>query len=29
MTDTVPGLVRRAAEEYGDAVACAMDGRRA
>ncbi len=27
MTDTVPGLVRRAAEEYGDAVACAMDGR--
>ena len=27
MTDTVPGLVRRAAEEYGDAPACSMDGR--
>lgn len=27
MSDTVPGLVRRAAAEYGDAVACAMDGR--
>ncbi len=27
MTDTVPGLVRRAAVDYGDAVACAMDGR--
>lgn len=27
MTDTVPGLVRRAAEKYGDAVAYSMDGR--
>ena len=25
--DTVPGLVRRAATEYGDAAACSMDGR--
>ena len=27
MSDTVPGLVRRAANEYGDAAAVAMDGR--
>ena len=27
MTDTVPGLVRRAADKFGDATAYAMDGR--
>ncbi len=27
MSDTVPGLVRRAAEQYGDATAYAMDGK--
>ncbi len=27
MTETVPGLVRRAATEFGDAPACSMDGR--
>lgn len=27
MAHTVPGLVRRAATEYGDAAACSMDGR--
>ncbi|MEV7398185.1 AMP-binding protein [Aeromicrobium sp. NPDC092404] len=26
MSDTVPGLVRRAATEFGDAAACSMDG---